>query len=170
MRMLRNLFKLNGSNTKQVSQLASNPSNSISGKLKNIPQKIQNNYKSMNSNNSQTIRVLIDDDLQHEDLFKYLAYKAKSTLPPKSENNKKTLFIPLDDIMLYAHLPDINFSMNSSPKYKDHDFTVNLDEFDTVAYIYLRDYIDEFFDYISNNYEAIIYSTAEKYYVDSILV
>jgi TFIIF-interacting CTD phosphatase-like protein len=55
------------------------------------------------------------------------------------------------------------------PKFRDYDIRLDLPEYKTFCYIYLRDYFDEFMNYIDENFEPILYTTGEKQYVDKIM-
>jgi TFIIF-interacting CTD phosphatase-like protein len=135
----------------------------------------ENSIYSNNFSNSDTsksmLRTIIDTDVNYEDIFSNFVYKSKSSLPEQSEEYKGriTLFIPLDDVLLHSFVPDENLGMSEMPKYRDYNFRIELNDYKTFAFLYYRDYLEEFLHYIDQNFEPILYSTAEKIYVDKIM-
>ena len=146
--------------------------NKILNNLENnsIIKKVENNFN-LFSNNKSMLRTIVDESPQHEDIFKNIVRKSKSSIPnqPDDKKDKISLFLPIDDILLYSYIPDENFGMSDLPKHKDYNFRIELPEYKTFAYIFLRDNFNEFLDFIDKNFEPIIYSTGEKLYVDKIL-
>jgi len=137
---------------------------------KNLLKKVENNFHDFSSNKS-LLRTIVDENPLQEDIFKHLVRKAKTKIPDKIENkkNKISLFLPVDDILVYTYIPDENFGMSDIPKHKDYDFRLELPEYKTFAYVFLRDNFAEFMDFISENFEPILYSTAERNYIDKLL-
>ena len=81
-----------------------------------------------------------------------------------------TVFVPLDDFLIYSYIPDTNLGLYDKPKFKNYHFQVDLVDFKTIAYVYLRDHLLEFMEYLDIHFEPILYSTGEKYYVDKVVV
>jgi TFIIF-interacting CTD phosphatase-like protein len=137
--------------------------------------KINNQFNVDDSSSPKNmLRTLIDDDLGYEDIFNKLVYKAnckKTQLPEQSidKKGKISLFIPMDEVFLYSYMPDENLGMIDMPKFKDYDIKIELQEYKTFAFIYLRDYLEEFLTYIDDKFEPILYTTGEKLYVDKIM-
>jgi hypothetical protein len=84
--------------------------------------KTDNTYNEVNP--LQMMRTIIDDDPRSEDIFKYISYRAKSKLPDQTEQyeNKITLFISLDEILLYSYIPDENLGLFDMPKFREYDY------------------------------------------------
>ena len=91
-------------------------------------------------------------------------------LPPKftQDEGKLTVCVELDDIFLFAYQPDEYEGYMFRPT-KREDYFVDLPEYDTDIHLYKRDHCDEFFDYIANECEGVIYSTGSKVYVDKVM-
>jgi TFIIF-interacting CTD phosphatase-like protein len=137
---------------------------------KNLIKKVENNFNDFSSNKSM-LRTIVDESPLQEDIFRHIIRKAVSKIPEKPEDkiNKISLFLPLDDILLYSYIPDENFGMTEIPKHKDYDFRLELPEYKTFAYVFLRENFCEFLEFINKNFEPILYSTAEKTYVDKLM-
>lgn len=131
--------------------------------------KIENKFEPVNP--LGMLRTIVDDDSGSEDIFKSIFQQAKSKLPDQTEDKKGkiTIFMPMDDLLLYSYLPDDNFGMYEMPKLKDYDFKIDLPEYKTFSYIYLRDNLDKFMAYLNENFEPILYTTGEKLYIDKIM-
>ena len=56
------------------------------------------------------------------------------------------------------------------PNSRNYDFKLDLPEYRSFAYVYLRNNLSEFLNYINENYEPILYSKGERTYVDKLLV
>jgi hypothetical protein len=78
--------------------------------------------------------------------------------------------VPLDDFLIYTYIPDANLGLYDSPKFEKFHFQIDLPESKTMAYIYIRDHMIEFMEYLDLHFEPILYSTGEKLYVDKVLV
>lgn len=137
---------------------------------KNLIQKVENNFNDFSSNKSM-LRTIVDESPLHEDIFKNIIRRANSKISEKPENkeNKITLFLPVDDILLYTYIPDENFGMSEIPKHKDYDFRLELPEYKTFAYVFLRENFSEFLEFLNENFEPVLYSTGEKTYVDKLM-
>lgn len=135
----------------------------------NLITKVSNDYKE--TNHLSMLRTIIDDDLGYEDIFKYITYKANAKLPDQEGNHKGkiSLFVPLDDVLIYSFIPDENLGLFEMPKFREYDIRLDLPEYKTFSYIYVRDYFDEFMNYIDEHFEPILYSTGERTYVDKIM-
>ena len=55
------------------------------------------------------------------------------------------------------------------PSVRDHDFYLELPEFDTSVYVYKRPDLQKLMDYLEKEVEAVIFSTAHQTYVDRIM-
>jgi TFIIF-interacting CTD phosphatase-like protein len=196
MKYFRNLFYNKNSNTKKFTKIKLNDdigneskifstdnSFSESGELSqsmsklinkleinNLIKKVDNNYTNFSSNKS-LLRTIVDESPLQEDIFKHIIRRANSKIPDIDhyKKNKLTLFLPFDDILLYNFIPDDNFGMSEIPKHKDFDFRLELPEYKTFAYVFLRENFNEFMEFINENFEPILYSTGEKNYVDKLL-
>lgn len=144
--------------------------NSLPNKTSNITQISKNILKS-NETNSSLLRTIIDDNMNNEDLFSKISIRANSKLPPKSneDKNKLTLFVPMDEVLFYSYIPDENMGMYDMPKFKEYDMRIELTEYKTFAFIYFRDYLEEFLNFIDEKFEPILYTTGEKFYIDKIM-
>lgn len=160
MNFFKNLINRNSIKTVE-NTLSTNIKSSIAVPVENIFQK-------KSQNNMTMLRTIIDDDLAYEDLFKHITTTANSTLPAPNED-KITLFIPLDEVLLFSFIPDENVGMFDMPKLKDYDVRIELTEYKTFAFIYYRDYLEEFLNYIDEHFEPVLYTTGEKFYVDKIM-
>jgi TFIIF-interacting CTD phosphatase-like protein len=138
---------------------------------KNMVHKIENTFERFNSSNKSALRTIVDESLAPEDIFDNLVRLANAKLPNKTEkdNKKISLFLPIDDVLLFSYIPDENFGMADLPKHREYDFRIELPENKTFAFIFLRDNYKEFIEYIHENFEPIIFSTGEKFYIDKIL-
>ena len=56
------------------------------------------------------------------------------------------------------------------PNSRNYDFRLDLPEYRSFAYVYLRKNLTEFLDFINKNFEPILYTKGEKIYVDKLLV
>jgi len=158
--------------------------------LKSLIRKVNNNNNSTNNlekispnitkvdyninNNSEPnflLRTIIDSHMNHEDIFSKILKKSFPKLPEQSEQDrgKITLFVPMDEVLFYTYIPDENLSMFQMPKFKEYDMRIDLVDYKTFAFIYYRDYLEEFLNYIDNKFEPILYSTGDKLYVDKIM-
>ncbi len=117
------------------------------------------------------LRTIIDNSLKHEDVFKNIIKYSNKRLPPQNEfdKDKITLFIPLDQVLVYTYIPDENMGMQGMPNFREYDLRVELPEYKTFAFVYYRDYLEEFLNYIDEKFEPILYATGEKSYVDKIM-
>jgi TFIIF-interacting CTD phosphatase-like protein len=116
-------------------------------------------------------RTIVDQDYDIEDIFSQLVLAKKVSLPEKTadDREKLTLFLPLDEVLLYTYLPDENMGLYDIPKSKKFDMKIELRDYKTFAFIYFRDHLEEFLNYVDEKFETILYSTGEKKYVDKIL-
>lgn len=143
--------------------------------LRNLP-----DFKmSLPDNRWEDQKILVDDSMKPFDLFSFLVTKGKYientlNINNKIENkirydrNKITLFMSFEDILLYSYIPDENFKMYYSPQHKEADFKFSFMEKGSV-YIYLQDNIYKFIDYVSSNFNLVLYHTGEDEYVKKII-
>lgn len=124
-----------------------------------------------NNNPNQLLRTIIDSEANHEDIFSNLSHIANSSLPDQQGEYKGriSLFIPLDEVLLFSYIPDENLGMHEFPKYKEYNYRIELTEYKTFAFIYYRDYLAEFLNYVDANFEPILYTTGDQQYVDKIM-
>lgn len=152
-------------------EISNNFSNLIN-KLENKSyiKKIENNFNDFSTNKSM-LRTIVDESPLQEDIFKNIIRISKSEIPAKPENKKDkiSLFLPFDDILAYAYIPDENFGMSDLPKHRDYNFRLELPEYKTFAFVFLRDNIEEFLNFINENFEPILYTTGERNYIDKIM-
>lgn len=71
--------------------------------------------------------------------------------------------------MLYNHIPDENVQQQYAPKYKESDFTIEFEDLKSTCFIYLKDNITEFIEYLYNNFNIILYHTGNFHYASKIL-
>lgn len=81
---------------------------------------------------------------------------------------KLTVCIELDDTFLFVYYPD-EFEGYLNQPMRDHDYYIDFPEFNTFLNIYMRKGHKEFFEYLKNNTEAVVFSTGSKQYVDAVL-
>jgi len=157
--------KLNFSLPESTQKLLKNLEN------KNLVKNLENSFENFNSSNKSALRTIVDESQAPEDIFKNLVRLADTKLPEKTDANKKklSLFLPIDDVLLFSYIPDENFGMADLPKHREYNFRVELPENKTFAFVFLRDYFKEFIEFIHENFEPIIFSTGEKFYIDKIL-
>jgi TFIIF-interacting CTD phosphatase-like protein len=126
---------------------------------------------SNNDNPNTLLRTIIDNESNHEDIFSNLSQIANSSLPDQQGEYKGriSLFIPLDEVLLFSYIPDENLGMHEFPKYKEYDYRIELTDYKTFAFLYYRDYLAEFLNYIDDNFEPILYTTGDQLYVDKIM-
>jgi RNA polymerase II subunit A small phosphatase-like protein len=117
------------------------------------------------------LRTIIDNHINHEDIFSGIATKAKArSLNQSNEDDGKiTLFVPMDEVLFYSYIPDENMGMFDMPVFKEYDLRIELREYKTFAFIYFRENLEEFLNFIDNKFEPILYTTGEKNYVDQIM-
>lgn len=116
----------------------------------------------------KSLKLLIDDSPLSTDIFK-LIKKQASPIDLEFKNDKLTVFLPFDDLLLYSFIPDENFSMSASPKYKEFDFKIDFPLYKTEAFIYLRSSWELFVKKISEEFNLILYSTGKEDYTLSIV-
>jgi len=151
----------------------------------NNPQEISDNQLELNNSSSEInlsnsntpknpnylLRTIIDSEASHEDIFSNLSHISNSSLPDQQGEykGKISLFIPLDEVLLFSYIPDENLGMHEFPKNKEYNYRIELTEYKTFAFLYYRDYLEEFLTYIDENFEPILYTTGDKFYVDRIM-
>ena len=116
--------------------------------------------------------VPVDDDVKYNRrLYNYIKIQDRIDLPPMREEDKgkKTLFIEMDDLLIYTFIPDENIGYLSNPATKDPDRTLFIDEAKLNILYYERDYLQDFLEYISKNFEPILFTSAQKLYADFII-
>lgn len=74
----------------------------------------------------------------------------------------------MDDTFLFVFYPDELEGYLNQPA-RDHDYYIDLDEYNTFLNIYMRSGYKEFFDYLKENTEAVIFTTGTKQYADAVL-
>jgi TFIIF-interacting CTD phosphatase-like protein len=123
------------------------------------------------TDNAFLLRTLIDDSFKSEDLFSSITQVANSRLPEQSKEDtgKLTIFIPMDEILFHSYLPDENMGLYDMPKFKEYDLRIELADYKTFAFIYFRDNLEEFLNFLDEKFEPILYTTGEKIYIDKIM-
>jgi len=149
----------------------STPSSSLEVIEDNHVTKSSDQSEISESNANTLLRTIIDSEGKHEDIFSNLSQISNSSLPDQELEYKGriTLFLPLDEVLLFSYIPDENLGMHEFPKYKEYDYRVELPEYKTFAFLYYRDYLEEFLNYIDANFEPILYTTGDQLYVDKIM-
>lgn len=74
----------------------------------------------------------------------------------------------MDDTFLFVYYPD-EFEGYLNQPMRDHDYYIDLPEYNTFLNIYMRQGYKEFFEYLKENTEAVIFSTGSKQYVDAVM-
>jgi TFIIF-interacting CTD phosphatase-like protein len=123
------------------------------------------------TDNSYLLRTLIDDSFKSEDVFSSITQQANSKLPDQSKEDKGklTVFVPMDEILFYSYLPDENMGLYDMPKFKEYDLRIELADYKTFAFIYFRDHLEEFLNFLDEKFEPILYTTGERIYIDKIM-
>lgn len=105
---------------------------------------------------------------RRDKIFKYLTIKDKRvTIPDSHDNNRLTLFIEPEDIFLHTFICDENFGYLVNPSAKDPEHEFFLEEIGQPVLVYMRDYWEDFMDYLKKNQdwiEPIIYTSALQPY------
>ena len=102
-------------------------------------------------------------------IFQYLRMQNPNvTLPaqrPPTEKYKDvgplTLFIELEEVLMYGFIVDQNFGYMAKPTSKDPEHEVFIEESRESVLIYLRDNLDPFLDYLRKaepDIETILYT------------
>jgi len=81
----------------------------------------------------------------------------------------KTLFIEIDDLLVHTFIPDENIGYIANSATRDPDKTLFLEEAKLNILYYERDHLREFCDYISENFEPILFTTSQRLYADFII-
>lgn len=63
---------------------------------------------------------------------------------PEDDNDKLTLYIELDDVLLHSFICDENFGYLSNPASKEPEFQFFMEEIRQPVLLYMRDYWEEF--------------------------
>lgn len=82
------------------------------------------------------------------------------------------MFIELDDVFLHTFLCDENFGYMANPGAKDPEHEFTIDELRQPVLVYLRDYMDDFLDYLRESkpfIEPILYTASKPIYADRVL-
>lgn len=103
-------------------------------------------------------------------LFNYIQIQDRVSIPAQNEDKpRKTLFIEIDGVLAHIYVPDENTGYMTNPaniepaaKLFEPTLKVNIN-------YYPRPGLEEFLEYISENFEPIIYSKGEKEFVDCIM-
>jgi TFIIF-interacting CTD phosphatase-like protein len=164
MNFLKNIFKSQGNINSSI--VGNNVLKSAKTKIlkQDLPFTIEEERK-------EETRTIVDEDFDIEDIFSNLVLNKSVSLPEKAaeDSNKLTLFLPMDEILLYTYLPDENMGLYDIPKSKKFDLKIELKDYKTFAFIYFRDHLEEFLNFVNEKFETILYSTGERKYVDKII-
>lgn len=114
-----------------------------------------------------------DLNLPQRKIFKYITVQDKHVfLPDKVNKDSLTLFMELDDIILHTYIYDENFGFMSDPAAKDPEYKLKLGPKNMPIHLYLRDYMQEFMDFLKENrdkIETIIYTSGVPEYTNLII-
>jgi TFIIF-interacting CTD phosphatase-like protein len=75
----------------------------------------------------------------------------------------------MDEVLFYSYLPDENMGLYDMPKFKEYDIRLELPDYKTFAFIYFRDHLEEFLNFLDEKFEPILYTTGEKIYIDILM-
>lgn len=84
-------------------------------------------------------------------IFKYLTVRDKFVkIPdlPQGEEQKLTLFMEIDDVLLHTFICDENFGYIANPIQKDPEFEFFMEEIRQPVLVYMRDNWQEFMEYL----------------------
>jgi len=141
---------------------------------------------SLPKNRWEDQKIFVDDSLRPFDLFSFFTKKGKyiektfnihklrqndiklTNNEISKLNDKITVFMSFEDLLLYSYIPDENFKMYYSPQHKEADFKFSFGD-KGVVYIYLQDNIQKFIDYVSSNFNLVLYHTGEEEYAHKII-
>eukprot|EP00340_Litonotus_pictus_P006662 CAMPEP_0170528016 /NCGR_PEP_ID=MMETSP0209-20121228/13527_1 /TAXON_ID=665100 ORGANISM="Litonotus pictus, Strain P1" /NCGR_SAMPLE_ID=MMETSP0209 /ASSEMBLY_ACC=CAM_ASM_000301 /LENGTH=316 /DNA_ID=CAMNT_0010818971 /DNA_START=57 /DNA_END=1007 /DNA_ORIENTATION=+ len=131
--------------------------------------KLMEDFSFKNVNPIEELNLFLEEDPTPEDLFKSIRKKASSIQNiPSIDNEKITVFLSFDDLLLYSHVPDENFSMQFSPKLRDFDFKLHFQKQNSTVYVYLRDYAEEFLKFMKDEFNLVLYGTGSAEYNSTI--
>ena len=85
------------------------------------------------------------------------------------DKGRITLFIEMEDLLHFSYVPDENLGYLINPASREPERKIFLAEVQTNVWYYPRDHLREFLDYISEHFEPILYTSAEKLYADYML-
>ena len=81
---------------------------------------------------------------------------------------KLTVIFEIDETLIYSFSPDEKEMFINAPL-RDYDYFVDLPEFNDFVHIYKREHFDNFMKYLMNETEPILWTKADKRYVDRIV-
>lgn len=87
-------------------------------------------------------------------------------LEPKADN-KLTVVTEIDDTLLYTFTPDEDGYLRAP--LRKYDYYHELPEFNAYLNIYKRKGLDEFLNYLTSNFEVVIWTTGKQHYMDVLL-
>jgi len=108
-------------------------------------------------------------------IFQYIRVQDSSVSVPdlaKGEQNKLTVFLELDDILLHSFVCDQNFGFLSQAVSKDPEHEFFLEEIRQPVVVFMRDYWEEFMKYLRESkgeIDTIVYSTAIAPYTKKLI-
>lgn len=104
-------------------------------------------------------------------LFNYIKIQDRVDLPAQTEfdKDKKTLFLEIDDLLIHTFIPDENIGYLQNSATKEPDKDLFLEEAKLNILYYERDNLFTFLEYISKNFEPILFTTSQKLYADFII-
>lgn len=108
-------------------------------------------------------------------IFKYLTIQDKMVRIPDlkpGEDNKLTLFMELDEVLLHTFICDENFGYIANPSSKDPEFEFFMDEIKQPVLVYMRNDWQKFVQYLKDNkdmIEPIVYTSALAPYTAKIM-
>jgi len=94
-------------------------------------------------------------------------------LPDRAPGDERlTLFMEIDEILLHSFICDENFGYIANPNSKDPEHEIFIAEINQPCLIYMRDHWKDMIDFLAaekDNIEPIIYTTAMPPYTDKLL-
>ena len=111
---------------------------------------------------------LIDDQEIMSDVYSKFKIIAKPSLPTKNDH-KLTVFFPIDDFLAYTIVPSNHFGINENEA-ANYDYRIDFPEYQTFVYVFLRPDYDKFIDFLAENTEPVVYTTAEPIYTNRLMV
>lgn len=99
----------------------------------------------------------------HDKILKANQHKPK-VLPLQTDNEKLTVVMELDEVLLYVFSPDPRENWMTAP-IRRWDYSVGLPEFETWIDIYKREHLDTFLEFWLRETEPVVWSCGDPAYV-----
>lgn len=112
---------------------------------------------------------------RNDRIFKYIRVQDKSVRIPdleKGHEDKLTLFMEIDDVLLYTYICDQNFGYLANPTAKDPEHEFFLEEIRQPVVVYMRDNWQEFMNFLKDSkdwLDVVVYTTALQPYTEKLV-